>query len=156
MRKTLVVLIAATAATALIACGSTKTVTVTSTLTTATQLSTTTTSEPTTSSTTTTTTTADGKVSKSCDVTGVSQVKNGSVTVQLTASGYPASSSNLVGCSTATDLVNIVAKQKAEMPVKTNNFNCTPTVNGNAADFTCAVIASDKGKINYQFVLNYN
>jgi len=155
MRKTLVVLIAATAATALIACGSTKTVTVTSTLTTATQLSTTSTSEPTASS-TTTTTTADSKVSKSCDVTGVSQVKNGSVTVQLTASGYPASSSNLVGCSTATDLVNIIAKQKAEMPVKTNNFNCTPTVNGNAADFTCAVIATDKGKINYQFVLNYN
>ncbi|MEI6662971.1 MAG: hypothetical protein WCL20_01520 [Actinomycetes bacterium] len=155
MRKTLVVFIAATAATALIACGSTKTVTVTSTLTTATQLSTTSTSEPTASS-TTTTTTADSKVSKSCDVTGVSQVKNGSVTVQLTASGYPASSSNLVGCSTATDLVNIIAKQKAEMPVKTNNFNCTPTVNGNAADFTCAVIATDKGKINYQFVLNYN
>ena len=155
MRKTLVVLIAATTATALAACGSTKTVTVTSTLTTATQLSTTTTSEPTTSS-TTTTTTADNKVSKSCDVTGVSQVKNGSVTVQLTASDYPASASNLVGCSTATDLVNIIAKQKAEMPVKTNNFNCTPTVNGNAADFTCAVIATDKGKINYQFVLNYN
>lgn len=160
MRHVFAVTTLSLAAVALSACGTTKTVTstVTSTLTTATQANTTTAAASTTQTTSTasTTTTQANSESKTCSVNGVNAVKGGKVSVKLTASGYTAQTARLVGCTTATDLVNIVAGKKSQMPVKTNNFQCTPTVTGSATDYTCSLSAKDKGKVDYQFTLNYS
>lgn len=154
MRRVLVLSCAVLSAALLAACGSTKTVTstVTSTLTTATQANTTTSA----ATSSTATTTQASSENKTCQVTGVSQVKGGTVSVKLTASGYGAQAASLVGCATATSLVKIIAAKKSQMPVQTKNFSCTPTVTGNATNYDCAVSASDKGKIDYAFTLNYS
>lgn len=149
----IVTTIAATslAALAISACGSTKTVTSTTTKT-ATEATSTTASS---TETTTGTTTQSATVSKTCTVNGVSGVSGGTVSVQLNASGYDPAVSNLVGCTTASTLVKLIAAKRSQMPVQTQNFNCTPTVNGNSTDFACALSAG-KGKIDYQFTLNYS
>ena len=146
MKKVVAIAIAAIAAFALSACGGTKTTTVT------------TTAQPTTtqeSTSTTTTTTAQpvvGPVNKTCTVTSVPNVSPTTVPVQLAAKGYPASKAGLVNCATASFLVNLVAKQSAEEPVRSNNFDCVPAVTGNKAAFVCTG-ANDS--IKYSFTLNY-
>ena len=157
MRSTIAVSAAVLTAIALTACGSTKTVTstVTSTLTTATQANTTTAAASTTSSTTSTTTQANSET-KTCSVTGVNQVKGSTVSVKLTASGYSSQVANLVGCPTAAVLVKLIAAKKSQMPVATKNFQCTPTVTGSATVYACSLSAKDKGKIDYDFTLNYS
>jgi hypothetical protein len=146
MKKMFAVGLALTAAMALAACGSTKTTTVTSTV------------QPTStqaSSTTNTTTTAQpvvGPVNKTCSVTSVPNVSPTTVPVQLVAKGYPANKAALVNCATASFLVNLVAKQRAEEPVNSNNFTCVPAVTGTKAAFVCSG-ANDT--IKYRFTLNY-
>ena len=145
MKKMFAVCLAVSAAMALAACGSTKTTTVTSTV------------QPTstqTSSTATTTTgqPAAGPVNKTCSVTSVPNVSPTTVPVQLVAKGYPASKAALVNCATASFLVNLVAKQRAEEPVNSNNFTCVPAVTGTKAAFVCSG-ANDT--IKYSFTLTY-
>ena len=149
MRKAVALLTVALASTVLAACGTTKTTTVTSTVTA---------SAPTTTAATTTTATttpASGPVNKTCNVTGVPNVTTGSVSVQLTATGATGAAVSLVGCPTASTLVKIVAGTKAQMPVKTKSFNCTPTVNGTATSFDCTLLAANQGSVEYKFTLNY-
>jgi len=150
MRKAVALLTVALASTVLAACGTTKTTTVTSTVT---RFGTPTTTAATT--TTATTTPASGPVNKTCNVTGVPNVTTGSVSVQLTATGATGAAVSLVGCPTASTLVKIVAGTKAQMPVKTKSFNCTPTVNGTATSFDCTLLAANQGSVEYKFTLNY-
>lgn len=144
MKKTLALGLAASAAFAVSACGGTKTTTVT------------TTAQPTsTQASTTTTSTAQpvvGPVNKTCTVTAVPNVTPTTVPVQLVAKGYPAAKAGLVNCETASFLVNLVAKQSAEEPVRSDNFDCVPAVTGNKAAFVCSG-ANDS--IKYSFTLNY-
>ncbi|CAB4877833.1 MAG: hypothetical protein F2799_05670 [Actinobacteria bacterium] len=150
MTKALSLTTVALLATALTACGGTTTTTVTSTITAA----------PTTTAAATTTTTpakpAGAAVSKTCTVTAVPNVTPSSISVQLTAKGYVAKSLPLVGCPTASSLVKIVAATKAQMPVKTNNFNCTPTVTGKSTGFDCLITTGAAGSVKYDFTLIYN
>jgi hypothetical protein len=150
MKKLFTAGLVASAALALSACGGTKTTTVTSTV--QPTSTATTTSAPTT---TTTTTPAPGPISKTCSVTGVKNVSPSTVPVQLDANGYPANKAALANCATATYLVNFVANQKAQSPVSTNNFTCTPTVSlgGSKAVFLCS---GANNTIKYNFTLNYN
>jgi hypothetical protein len=149
MKKLFTVGFVASAALALSACGGTKTTTVTSTV------QPTSTATTTSAATTTTTTPAAGPISKTCSVTGVNNVSPSTVPVQLNASGYPASKASLANCATATYLVNFIANQKAQKPVTTSNFTCTPTVSlgGSKAVFICS---GANNTIKYNFTLNYN
>lgn len=147
MKKLLALATAVVLAASLAACGGTKTTTVTRTL-----APSSTTTSASTSVSTTTTQAATPAVSKTCSVPNVVNVTPNTVSVQLKASGYTPAQATLVNCATATTIVNIVAGQKAEMPVKTKNFACTPTVTGNKASFTCVNSGST---ITYSFTLNY-
>ena len=132
----------------LTACGGTKTVTVTSTVTPSTDAA----AQTTATAAQTTTTAAKPTVPTTCKVTGVANVTPSTVAVQVRAKGYPQSDQEFVGCSTAKVLVDRTANVKAQSPVSTPHFTCTPTVTGSRADFVCV---GSKGTIRYAYTLNY-
>lgn len=149
MRNVICALATAAAVLALAACGSDKTDTVT-----ATDTVTDTVTATDTVAAAPTTTTSDNSVAQVCQVTNVPNVTPPTVQVQLAAGGYPPSAQALIGCPVAQRLVNFVAEQKAQEPVSTKDFTCTPSVNGPVSQWICEG-DTGTGNVNYAFTLVY-
>ena len=148
---------------ALVACGSSNnTDTVTEVLPETTTSDTTapTTTSSTTSPTTTAATTTAAKPAtfrKSCDITGVPNVKNPSVSVDVAASNLVSAQADQASCATVGSVVKTIGKQQAEMPVTTQGYRCTPTVyKQTKVRVNCKFQAADNpGKVVLTWQMSY-
>ena len=117
------------------------------------------TSTPTTTvtpTTTTTTTTAPINITRSCTVNNIPGVVGGSTVANVNATDVPASQTALASCSAASALVKGVARTGAEMPVTVQGSQCTPSVSGSTAKWTCVENGADSGlTITTEFPLTY-
>ena len=100
-------------------------------------------------------TNADGSVTKTCTVTGVPNVSPDKVDVEVTSKGKATTAAVYLSCPSANPVVQMTARLKAEKPIQAGPFNCTPTVTGNKADFTCTLTISNAVAVTYKFALNY-
>ena len=98
---------------------------------------------------------ADGSYSKPCTVTGVPNVSPDKVEVVVNVKGNAAAVASFIACPSASAVVNVVAGLKAEKPIKTGPFTCTPAVTKNKAAFTCAFTGTSAVTATYKFTLNY-
>ena len=100
-------------------------------------------------------TNSDGSVTKTCTVTGVPNVTPDKVDVEVTSKGKATTAAVYLSCPSATPVVQMTARLKAEKPIQAGPFNCTPTVTGNKANFTCTLTVSNAVAVTYKFALNY-
>lgn len=154
---------AAIASIALVACGSSNnTDTVTEVLPETVQTETvdTTTPATTTEATTTAATTTAAKPAtfrKTCDISGVPNVKNPSVSVDVAASNLVSAQADQASCATVGSVVKTIGKQQAEIPVTTQGYRCNPTVyKQTKVRVNCLFRAADNpGKVVLTWQMSY-
>jgi len=154
---------AAIASIALVACGSSNnTDTVTEVLPETVQTETvdTTTPATTTEATTTAATTTAAKPAtfrKTCDISGVPNVKNPSVSVDVAASNLVSAQADQASCATVGSVVKTIGKQQAEIPVTTRGYRCNPTVyKQTKVRVNCLFRAADNpGKVVLTWQMSY-
>lgn len=154
---------AAIASIALVACGSSNnTDTVTEVLpeTVSTETTDTTTPATTTSATTTAATTTAAKPAsfrKTCDISGVPNVKNPSVSVDVDASNLVSAQADQASCATVGSVVKTIGKQQAEIPVTAQGYRCNPTVyRQTKVRVNCLFRAADNpGKVVLTWQMSY-
>ena len=126
------------------------------TLTTKTATSTPTTTTTTTPTTTTTTTTAPINITRTCTVNNIPGVVGNSTVANVNATNVPASQTALASCNAASALVKGVARTGAEMPVTVQGSQCTPSVSGSTAKWSCVEHGADSAlTITTKFPLTY-
>lgn len=126
------------------------------TLTTKTATSTPTTTVVPTTTTATTTTTAPINITRTCTVNNIPGVAGNSTVANVNATDVPASQTALASCTAASALVKGVARTGAEMPVTVQGSQCTPSVSGSTAKWTCVENGADSGlTITTKFPLTY-
>ena len=154
---------AAIASIALVACGSSNnTDTVTEVLPETVQTETvdTTTPATTTEATTTAATTTAARPAtfrKTCDISGVPNVKNPSVSVDVAASNLVSAQADQASCATVGSVVKTIGKQQAEIPVTTQGYRCNPTVyKQTKVRVNCLFRAADNpGKVVLTWQMSY-
>jgi hypothetical protein len=105
---------------------------------------------------TTTTTTAPINITRTCTVNNIPGVVGNSTVANVNATDVPASQTALASCTAASALVKGVARTGAEMPVTVQGSQCTPSVSGSTAKWTCVENGADSGlKITTKFPLTY-
>ena len=126
------------------------------TLTTKTATSTPTTTTTATPTTTTTTTTAPINITRTCTVNNIPGVVGNSTVANVNATNVPASQTALASCNAASALVKGVARTGAEMPVTVQGSQCTPSVSGSTAKWSCVEHGADSAlTITTKFPLTY-
>ena len=127
--------------------------------TTTTSAPTTTTTTPTTTTTTpttTTTTTAPINITRTCTVNNIPGVVGSSTVANVNATDVPSSQTALASCDAASALVKGVARTQAEQPVTVQGSQCTPSVSGSTAKWTCVEHGADSAlTITTKFPLTY-
>jgi hypothetical protein len=105
---------------------------------------------------TTTTTTAPINITRTCTVNNIPGVVGNSTVANVNATDVPASQTALASCTAASALVKGVARTGAEMPVTVQGSQCTPSVSGSTAKWTCVENGADSGlTITTKFPLTY-
>lgn len=105
---------------------------------------------------TTTTTTAPINITRTCTVNNIAGVVGGSTVANVNATDVPASQTALASCDAASALVKGVARTQAEQPVTVQGSQCTPSVSGSTAKWTCVENGADSGlTITTKFPLTY-
>jgi hypothetical protein len=90
------------------------------------------------------------------DVSNIPGVVGNSTVAKVNATNVPASQTGLASCTAASALVKGVARTAAEMPVTVQGSQCTPSVSGSTAKWTCVENGADSAlTITTKFPLTY-
>ncbi|MBJ7343591.1 MAG: hypothetical protein JHC46_08400 [Solirubrobacteraceae bacterium] len=105
---------------------------------------------------TSTPTTAPINITRTCTVNNIAGVVGGSTVANVNATDVPSSQTALASCDAASALVKGVARTQAEQPVTVQGSQCTPSVSGSTAKWTCVENGADSGlTITTKFPLTY-
>jgi len=105
---------------------------------------------------TTTTTTAPINITRTCTVNNIPNVVSSSTVANVNATNVPSSQTALASCDAASALVKGVASTQAEMPVTVQGSQCTPSVSGSTAKWTCVEHGADSAlTVTTKFQLTY-
>lgn len=114
--------------------------------------------QPTTDTTKTTTTTPKPQpvsYRRTCNISGVPNVKNPSVSVAVNAVDVPPSQANLGSCANVSGVVKGFASDGAEQPETVQGFRCVPTVYKQVKARVNCERSAGQGRVVLTFQMSY-